>query len=187
MILADGQIAAAVDDGTIVIKPFHREYLGPNSYDVHLAPWIRVYHDITLDCAKEMQSFERKMDDTGMILYPGRLYLASTVEYTETDYHVPFLDGKSSLGRLGVRIHATAGRGDVGFHGHWTLEIDVVQPIRIYPRMPIGQIIFHEAYRPTYPYGASPANVGMYGEAHQEPESRPVASRFFKHFPIKDL
>ena len=66
----------------------------------------------------------------------------STLEYTETRRFVPFLEGKSSVGRLGIDIHATAGKGDVGFCNHWTLEISVSQPVRVYAGMPIGQLIY---------------------------------------------
>lgn len=97
-----------------------------------------------LDCAVEQKTIEVCIPDDGIVLAPGILYLASTVEYTETHKHVPYLDGKSSIGRLGIRIHATAGRGDVGFRGHWTCEIDVVQPVRVYPGMPLGQLTYHE-------------------------------------------
>jgi dCTP deaminase len=75
-------------------------------------------------------------------LQPGTLYLGVTLEYTETHAHVPFLEGKSSMGRLGIDIHATAGKGDVGFCNHWTLEISCIQPVRIYAGMPVGQLIY---------------------------------------------
>jgi len=78
------------------------------------------------------------------VLEPGRTYLGATLEYTETHKHVPFLEGKSSVGRLGIDIHATAGKGDVGFCNHWTLEISVSQPVRVYHGMPIGQLIYFE-------------------------------------------
>ena len=73
---------------------------------------------------------------------PSKLYLGVTEEYTETHAHVPFLEGKSSIGRLGIDIHATAGKGDVGFCNYWTLEISVRQPVKIYAGMPIGQLIY---------------------------------------------
>ena len=76
------------------------------------------------------------------MLLPGKTYLGSTLEYTETRSFVPFLEGKSSVGRLGIDIHATAGKGDVGFCNHWTLEISVSQPVRVYAGMPIGQLIY---------------------------------------------
>ena len=78
----------------------------------------------------------------GFVLQPGTLYLGVTSEYTETHAHVPFLEGKSSTGRLGIDIHATAGKGDVGFCNTWTLEISCAQPVRIYAGMPIGQLIY---------------------------------------------
>ncbi|HLX12463.1 MAG TPA: dCTP deaminase, partial [Bacteroidota bacterium] len=78
----------------------------------------------------------------GMILVTSKLYLGVTEEYTETHAHVPFLEGKSSIGRLGIDIHATAGKGDIGFCNTWTLEISVRQPVRIYAGMPIGQLIY---------------------------------------------
>ena len=74
---------------------------------------------------------------------PGRIYLAQTMEYTKTDGLVPMLEGRSSVGRLGINIHATAGFGDVGFHGRWTLELSCVQPVRIYAGMEICQIYYH--------------------------------------------
>jgi dCTP deaminase len=77
-------------------------------------------------------------------LNPGRLYLGRTVEYTETHNAVPMLEGRSSVGRLGLFIHVTAGFGDVGFKGYWTLEIFCVQPIVIYPEVEICQIYYHE-------------------------------------------
>src|SRR5690606_25967868 len=75
-------------------------------------------------------------------LEPGTLYLGVTVEYTETYKHVPFLEGKSSIGRLGIDIHATAGKGDVGFCNTWTLEIYVTKSVRVYAGMTIGQLFF---------------------------------------------
>ena len=73
---------------------------------------------------------------------PGTLYLGVTEEYTETHHTVPFLEGKSSIGRLGIDIHATAGKGDVGFCNTWTLEISCVHPVRVYAGMPVGQLIY---------------------------------------------
>src|SRR5450755_674 len=83
-----------------------------------------------------------EIPEEGFVLYPHIFYLAVTDEYTETHAHVPFLEGKSSTGRLGIDIHATAGKGDVGFCGNWTLEISVKQPVKIYKNMPIGQLIY---------------------------------------------
>jgi len=142
MILSDKRILEEMNKGTIKITPFVREQLGSNSYDVHLGSTLAVYKDGELDARKhnEIEFFE--IPEEGFVLQPDRFYLGVTQEYTETHVHVPFLEGKSSTGRLGIDIHATAGKGDVGFCGNWTLEISCKQPVRVYKFMPIGQLIY---------------------------------------------
>src|SRR3954467_14726130 len=142
MILSDKRILEEIDKGTIKIQPYRRDCLGSNSYDVHLGKVLAAYREHILDAKKhnEIESFE--ITDEGIVLQPHEFYLGVTEEYTETHAHVPFLEGKSSTGRLGIDIHATAGKGDVGFCGNWTLEISVKQPVRIYKYMPIGQLIY---------------------------------------------
>lgn len=142
MILTDNAILEEMDAGSIVIQPFERENLGSNSYDVHLGKWLATYREHILDAKKHNAIEYFEIPDEGFILYPHIFYLGVTAEYTETHKHVPFLEGKSSTGRLGIDIHATAGKGDVGFCGNWTLEISVKQPVRIYKGMPIGQLIY---------------------------------------------
>lgn len=107
--------------------------------------WIGTQLSI-LDAAKEPRTVDISILESGIVLVPGILYLASTVEYTETHEHVVYLDGKSSIGRLGIAVHLTAGRGDVGFVGHFTLEMSVVQPVRVYAGMPIGQLTYHTVH-----------------------------------------
>jgi dCTP deaminase len=142
MILTDKEIQKAMASGEIVIDPFRESSLGTNSYDVHLGRWLAVYENRELDAKKhnKIQYFE--IEASGFVLQPGTLYLGVTEEYTETHHAVPFLEGKSSVGRLGIDIHATAGKGDVGFCNTWTLEISCVQPVRVYAGMPIGQLIY---------------------------------------------
>jgi dCTP deaminase len=142
MILSDQRILEEIEKGTIVIEPYNREYLGTNSYDVHLSKYLAVYEDETLDAKKHNTIREIIIPEEGFVLQPDMLYLGVTEEYTETHAHVPFLEGKSSTGRLGIDIHATAGKGDVGFCNTWTLEISVVHPVRVYAGMPIGQLIY---------------------------------------------
>ena len=142
MILSDCAIIEAIEAGDIVIDPFVRACLGTNSYDVHLGKYLACYLDEVLDARKHNQVERFEIDDEGIELRPGKTYLGATKEYTETRRYVPFLEGKSSVGRLGIDIHATAGKGDVGFCNHWTLEISVSQPVRIYAGMPIGQLIY---------------------------------------------
>ena len=144
MILSDQQILAEIEKGSILIEPYNRECLGTNSYDVHLGKNLAVYKNRVLDAKvhNEVEHFTIPKD--GFVLEPGTLYLGVTEEYTETHNHVPFLEGKSSIGRLGIDIHATAGKGDVGFCNTWTLEISCIQPVRVYSGMPIGQLIYFE-------------------------------------------
>lgn len=142
MILSDKRILEEMEKGTIKIEPFHRSDLGSNSYDVHLGSTLATYKSHILDAAHHNQIESFEIPDEGFVLHPHVFYLGTTEEYTETHEHVPFLEGKSSTGRLGIDIHATAGKGDVGFCGNWTLEISVKQPVRIYKRMPIGQLIY---------------------------------------------
>jgi dCTP deaminase len=178
MILTDKQILQEMAKGTIVIDPYDQKYLGSNSYDVHLGKWLATYKSDILDARLHNGVDYFQIPDDGLILLPHRLYLGVTQEYTETHRHVPFLEGKSSIGRLGIDIHATAGKGDVGFCNTWTLEISVKQPVRIYPGMPIGQLIYFEISGEVMtPYGSkSTAKYTVRSE-------RPVESMMWKNFP----
>ena len=142
MILTDKQILEEMEKGTIVVEPFDRKCLGTNSYDVHLGKYLATYNDHVLDARKHNKIEVFEIPEEGFVLQPNTLYLGVTHEYTESHAHVPFLEGKSSVGRLGIDIHATAGKGDVGFCNTWTLEISVTQPVRVYFMMPIGQLIY---------------------------------------------
>jgi dCTP deaminase len=144
MILSDKKILEEIEKKNIVIKPFNVTNMGGNSYDVHLSENFAQYISKTLDAKKHNKIKHFKIPKTGYVLKPGQLYLGATLEYTESHKHVPFLEGKSSTGRLGIDIHATAGKGDVGFCGYWTLEISTSIPVRIYPNMPIGQLIYYK-------------------------------------------
>ena len=138
MILSDRSIRHF--RGHVVIEPSDRSCLGTNSYDVHLSKHLACYVDEVIDAKSHNQVEHFEIASDGIVLNPGKTYLGSTVEYTETRQFVPFLEGKSSVGRLGIDIHATAGKGDVGFCNHWTLEISVSQPVSM--PMPIGQLIY---------------------------------------------
>jgi dCTP deaminase len=142
MILSDKRILEEMEKGTIRITPYNRSCLGSNSYDVHLGKWLATYIDAELDARKHNKIEYFEIPEEGYLLLPHKFYLGVTEEYTETHAHVPFLEGKSSTGRLGIDIHATAGKGDVGFCGNWTLEISVKQPVRVYHGMPVGQLIY---------------------------------------------
>jgi dCTP deaminase len=142
MILSDKKILESIEDGQILIEPFDRACLGTNSYDVHLGKHLAMYDSQILDARKHNTITHFEIPEEGFVLHPGILYLGVTQEYTETHNSVPFLEGKSSVGRLGIDIHATAGKGDVGFCNFWTLEISCTQSVRVYAGMPIGQLIY---------------------------------------------
>ena len=177
MILTDTQILAEMKRGHIVVKPFHRTYLGSNSYDVHLGEWLALYNDEILDARVHNKVHYFRIPKEGLILVPSKLYLGVTQEYTETHRHVPFLEGKSSIGRLGIDIHATAGKGDIGFCNSWTLEISVRQPVRIYAGMPIGQLIYFEVNGVV----ATPYNKKKSAKYNKK-TGRPVESMMWKNF-----
>lgn len=170
-VLVDCDILAAIYHGDITITPFDRKSLGTNSYDVHLAPTLRTYKrefehvrlpstgavidgaEMPLDVRVPRETVDAPIEDGGFTLYPGELYLASTIEHTSSMKHLPILNGKSSLGRLGLSIHVTAGTGDVGFIGHWTMELFVIKPLRVYAGMAIGQLLwFTTESAPDVPY-----------------------------------
>ena len=142
LLFTDAKIIESIQNGQIVIEPFAKEHLGTNSYDVHLGKVLAVYTDEVLDARLHNPVEYFEIPEDGYVLKPGTLYLGVTKEYTETHNSVPFLEGKSSVGRLGIDIHATAGKGDVGFCNTWTLEISCVHPVRVYDGMPIGQLIY---------------------------------------------
>lgn len=176
MILTDQEILNSLKTGDIKISPFNRECLGSNSYDVHLGSTLATYVDSVLDAKKHnlIQSFEIPAE--GFVLEPNVLYLGVTQEYTESLKHVPFLEGKSSVGRLGIDIHATAGKGDVGFCNYWTLEISAKQRVRVYSGMPIGQLIYFETKgSPLVPY-----NEKLSAKYNQKTQ-RPVESMMWKN------
>ncbi len=128
----------------IIIQPYDPLQLNPNSYNLRLHNELLVYTDDTLDAAEKNETVTLKIPDEGLVLEPGQLYLARTVEYTETRGLVPMLLGRSSIGRLGISVHLTSGFGDIGFCGYWTLQLTCVKKVRIYPNMKICQIFYHD-------------------------------------------
>lgn len=176
MILTDKQILEAIEEKSIIISPYRRECLGSNSYDVHLGATLAIYKAAVLDAREHNEIEHFIIPEDGYVLHPELLYLGVTEEYTETHKHVPFLEGKSSVGRLGIDIHATAGKGDVGFCNTWTLEISIKQPVRIYAGMPIGQLIYFEVGDCLVPYNKK-ANA-----KYNTLTTKPVESMMFKNY-----
>lgn len=143
MILSGKEIEKQVKEGNISIAPFTDEQINPNSYNLRLHPDLLVYDNDVLDMREKNSVSPLAIPEGGLLLEPHKLYLGRTVERTSTNKYVPMLEGRSSVGRLGLFIHITAGFGDVGFDGFWTLEIFCVQPIRIYFGLEICQIFYH--------------------------------------------
>ena len=143
MILSGQQIRAKMDTD-IVIDPFDERNLNPNSYNLTLHDELLTYEEVVLDMRKPNRVRRMVIPPEGLVLGPNQLYLGRTAERTETHNLVPMIEGRSSVGRLGLFVHVTAGFGDVGFAGFWTLEMFAVQPVRIYPGVPICQIFYHE-------------------------------------------
>jgi len=142
MILSGKEIQKKI--GTdIIIDPYNEKQLNSNSYNLRLHEDLMVYNEPILDMKAKHTTSMITIPQEGLQLKPGVLYLGRTLEYTETHGYVPMLEGRSSIGRLGLFIHITAGFGDVGFKGFWTLEISCIQPVRIYPHVEICQIFYH--------------------------------------------
>lgn len=176
MILTDKEILNHMEKGLIKVEPFDLECLGTNSYDVHLGKTLALYESDVLDAKAHNKIKTFEIPEEGYVLMPDKFYLGVTHEYTETLAHVPFLEGKSSVGRLGIDIHATAGKGDVGFCNHWTLEISVKQPVRVYAEMPIGQLIYFEVKGDIQNMYNKKANA-----KYNDKKSIPVESMMFKN------
>lgn len=128
----------------IVIDPYRDENLNPNSYNLTLHHEVLTYEEVVLDMRKPNRVLRHTIPEEGIVLRPQQLYLGRTIERTETHNLVPMIEGRSSIGRLGLFVHVTAGFGDVGFCGYWTLEMFAVQPVRIYPGVSICQIFYHQ-------------------------------------------
>ena len=163
MILSGLEIENEISKGNIIIDPFDKDLLNPNSYNLRLHDELLIYEGEYLDMKKANSYRSFRIPEEGYLLEPGRIYLGRTLEFTETKTFVPMLEGRSSVGRLGLSIHITAGFGDIGFRGFWTLELHCVQPIKIYPFIEICQIYYHTIEGEYFPYrsGKYQNNTGV--------------------------
>ena len=181
-ILGDSEIKRAIACGDIEIDPFEPAHVNPASVDLTLGDEVVTYVGasgvVILDAKAEPLTVKRRMPAAGFDLFPFVGYLMHTRERIFTRKYVPVLDGKSSVGRLFMSVHETAGFGDPGFDGQYTLEVTVVHPLRVYPGMQIAQMRFHTIVGEVEkPY------AGNYtGEAAKGP----VASRCYRQFLSKD-
>jgi len=186
VVLSDRSIREEVELGRIVVDPFDPELVQPSSVDVRVDRSFRVFHNARypyIDVRQPMDDLTEKVEvkgDEPFILHPGEFVLGQTLErVTLPDDLVARLEGKSSLGRLGLLIHSTAGFVDSGFSGNLTLELSNVAnlPITIYHGMPIGQISFMRMDGPVdRPYGSGDTGSKYQGQAE------PTPSRFYLNF-----
>jgi dCTP deaminase len=186
MILSDRDIRSAIASGDIGIEPFDVRDVQPSSVDLHVDRFFRTFHNARhpfIDVKMPMDDLTEVIEvkeEEAFILHPGEFVLGSTMEYVKLPHHlVARLEGKSSLGRLGLLIHSTAGYVDPGFEGHLTLELSNVAnlPITIYPNMKIGQISFFQLTSPAEnPYGSTAVGSKYQGQRG------PTPSRYYENF-----
>jgi len=176
MIYSAQQIEHEMMMKRIIIAPYFRSQMNPNSVNLTLHNELLVYDEVHLDMKAKNRYKRYTIQEGGFMLCPGMLYLGRTNEYTESHDCVPGIEGRSSVARLGMSVHVTAGFGDVGFCGHWTLEMTVVHPLIIYPNVPICQIFYSSisAYDRKYE-----------GKYQNNKEVQP--SMMWKDFPGNDL
>ena len=205
-ILTGKEILRQMDLGHIEIDPFDIRQLNPNSYNIRLANELMVYDTpddfdsvrenlqrcihipaeyresivygkLLLDTRVASSTRKFEIGDEGFVLKPGKLYLGSTVEKTWSDSFVPIISGRSSVGRKGISIHVTAGFGDIGFRGNWTLEIFALEQIIIHPGDEIGQIYFESAVGDTsYQYNGRYQNQNGVVASRMDEEKRGMYS-----------
>ena len=191
MLLSDGDIRRQIEDGRIGLDPLDLGLLQPSSIDVRLDRFFRLFdnHKYPFIDPREQQDeltrFVEVASDEAFILHPGEFVLGSTYEYVKLPNDIAArLEGKSSLGRLGLLTHSTAGFVDPGFEGHVTLELSNVAtlPIKLWPGMKIGQLCFFQlSSESENPYGSD-----KYGSRYQG-QRGPTASRSYLKFHITDV
>lgn len=177
MVLSDSEILKEIEKGNIKITPFNIENLGSNSYDVCLGNTLLVYENTVLDCKSKHTTKEIIIPESGLELEAYKCYLGVTVEHTTINNLRPCINGKSSLGRLFLSIHETAGYGDVNFSGFWTLEIVPKINIIVYPYMKIAQLEFQEVKG----HVINPYNLKK-GAKYSNNYAKPIESKNFENF-----
>ena len=181
MFLTRNEIKKAQQNGDVTIRPFVEKHISPNSIDVTLNNTLLVYdfsNTGCLDMKKDNATQSIVIPEEGYVLEPGILYIGMTNETATSHKYIPMFEGRSSIGRLGINTHITAGFGDVGWgfemkdgelichYPTWTLEINVVHPVRVYPDVRIGQVYFVE------PKGDVEFYSGKYSSQHTPQPSR---------------
>ncbi|MFE3455985.1 hypothetical protein ACFXKD_00455 [Nocardiopsis aegyptia] len=171
MILTGAEITRERDNGRIRIEPFNLDNVQPNSYDFHLGDSILRYTEPVLDVHQDNPTEEIPIPEDGMLLTPSRIYLASSAERIGSDHYAPTFGSKSGVARAGIFTHLSCGLVDIGSHGKLTLQFHVVQAVKIYPGMKIGQVLFWK------PQG----EITLYDGKYQGAEG-PQASQIHRDF-----
>lgn len=174
MILTGAEIVEEHAAGRIVIEPFDAAFVNPNSYNFRLGEVLRVYTHFPLDPKVVNACDEVRIGADGLVLQPGRLYLGSTIEVLGSCYYAPTFAARSSVARLGLFINLSASLGDIGFVGQWTLQLFAVHPLRVYPEMRIGQMMWWRPqgevrlYEGKYQSSQGPQSTLMYQDFERE-------------------
>jgi len=174
MLITGLEIKKQIQKGNIVIEDFDEKRLNPNSYNLRLSNKMKIYEMDKgyLDMKEKSKVKEIIIPEDGYLLVPGKFYLASSIEYTETHKHAPMIEGRSSIGRLGMQVHGAAGFGDVGFKGKWTLHVTVKNPIKVYPGVEIAQIYYFEVK----------GDLTNYNSEKYQGQDGPTESKIYKDF-----
>lgn len=171
MILTGHEIEKELMNGNIIINPFRKNQINPNSYDFRLGNIIKLYKSDILDPKIQQETETINLTSSGFTLLPNKIYLGHTLETMGSTKFVPVIKGKSSIARLGIFIHITADLIDIGSINQWTLQLHCVEPIKVYPSMLIGQVTFWTVK----------GQVALYNGKYQGSVG-PVESKIFNDF-----
>lgn len=176
MILTGKEIQKQVYKNRITISPFNINNINPNSYNVEIGDYLKVYEDEVIDCKKELKTRIIHIGDEGVLLEPNKVYLGFTKETIGSEFYVPTITGRSSTGRLGLFVQITADLVDIGFMGNLTFQLHAVQPLRIYKGMKLGQICF---WKPK-------GKIKLYNGKYQNSKG-PQESKVWKDFTKENV
>ena len=175
MILTGTEILKNIENKKIVVEPFNIAKLNPNSYNFTLDEKLLVYESNVLDAKKNNPVKEIIIPEEGLVLEPGVVYIGCTKEVMGSDFFCPIIRGRSSIGRLGLFVNITSDLIDIGAISQFTLQLNAVQPVVVYPNMQIGQVTFWA------PFGDIKKYDGRY-----KGQKGPVASKMYLDFQEND-
>lgn len=176
MILTGKEIEKRVNSKEIIVSPFLKENVNPNSYNFRLGRKLKVYQNDLIDPAKENPVDEITLGDDGLVLQPRKLYLAETIETMGSENFVPTYAARSSVARMGMFINLSAPLGDIGFIGKWTIQLFCIHSIKVYYGMNIGQMMFWhtsgevELYDGKYQSADGPIESRIHIDFHNKPK-----------------